>query len=79
MDTSSRHKIGDIIAVNLFTCGVLHGGIISGVKYTDYGKVLYDVTFRPFTNEEDNENITTIFKDVDSYFIKTETDLILGE
>jgi len=70
MEKESRHKISDTIILNFFKCGKLMFGEISGIKYTDYGKVLYDITLRPFKNEKDNENLTTILKDVDSYFVE---------
>ena len=78
MDVSSRHKIGDVVVLNFFTCGILSTCTISGIKYTDYGKVLYDVSLRPFSNEEENKDIVTVLKDIDSYFVKTETDIILN-
>lgn len=77
-DNSSRHKMGDTIVLDFFNCGKISTGTISGVKYTDYGKVLYDITLRPFTHEKGNEKITTILKDVDSYFVKTEYDALLN-
>lgn len=70
IDPTSRHKIGDKIILNFFNCGKLMFGNIAGVKYIDYGKVLYDITLYPFKHEEGNENIKTTLKDVDSYFIK---------
>ena len=76
MDTSSRHKIGDTVVLNFFTCGTLSTCTIASVKYTDYGKVLYDIALRPFSDEPDNENHLTILKDIDSYFVKTEVDMI---
>ena len=69
-ESTSRHKIGDDVLVDLFVCGKLSNGKISGIKYTDYGKVLYDITLNPFSNEEQNKDLKTILKDVDSYFIK---------
>ncbi len=77
IDSSSRHKMGDTVILNFFNCGKLGTGIVSGIKYTDYGKVLYDITLRPFSNEAGNENLTTILKDIDSYFVKTEYDDLL--
>lgn len=78
IDTSSRHKMGDTIILDFFNCGKLATGTISGIKYTDYGKVLYDITLHPFANEKENEELKTILKDIDSYFIKTEYDELLG-
>lgn len=78
MSTSSRHKIGDVVILDLFTCGRLSTCVISGIKYTDYGKVLYDITLKPFSNEEENKGIVTTLKDIDSYFVKTEYDDLLG-
>lgn len=78
IDSSSRHKMGDTVILNFFNCGKLGTGIISGIKYTDYGKVLYDITLRPFSDEEGNENLKTILKDIDSYFVKTEYDDLLS-
>jgi len=78
IDTSSRHKMGDTIILDFFNCGKLENGTISGIKYTDYGKVLYDITLYPFSNEEGNEDLKTILKDIDSYFVKTEYDELLG-
>lgn len=76
-DTSSRHKIGDTIILDFYNCGKLSTGTISGIKYTDYGKVLYDITLYPFSNEEGNEEIKTVLKDIDSFFVKTEYDELL--
>lgn len=70
MDTSARHGIGTKVILNFFNCGKLMFGNISGVKYSDYGKVLYDITLYPFKNEPDNKDFKTILKDVDSYFVE---------
>lgn len=70
MDVTARHDIGSKVILNFFNCGKLMVGNISGVKYTDYGKVLYDITLYPFKNEPGNENIKTTLKDVDSYFVE---------
>ena len=78
IDSSSRHKMGDTVILDFFNCGKLGTGVISGIKYTDYGKVLYDITLRPFTNENGNEELKTTLKDVDSYFVKTEYDDLLN-
>lgn len=78
IDTSSRHKMGDTIILDFFNCGKLSTGTISGIKYTDYGKVLYDITLHPFSNEKGNEELKTVLKDIDSYFVKTEYDELLG-
>lgn len=78
IDTSSRHKMGDIVIIDFFNCGKLENGIISGIKYTYYGKVLYDITFHPFSNEENNKDIKIILKDIDSYYVKTEYDELIN-
>lgn len=79
LDISSRHEIGDTIVLDFFNCGKLSTGIIAGVKYTDYGKVLYDITLYPFSNEKGNEDLKTTLKDIDSYFVKTEYEEILNQ
>lgn len=79
IDTPSRHKIGDTVILDFFNCGKLGTGIVSGIKFTDYGKILYDITLRPFSNEEENKDLRTILKDVDSYFVKTEYDKLLDK
>lgn len=71
-NTKSRHSIGDEVVINLFALGKIQLGTIAGIKFTDYGKVLYDIKLFPFYNEEHNKNLHTILKDVDSYFIETE-------
>lgn len=75
----SRHEIGDTIKLNFFDCGSLNSGIISGIKYTDYGKVLYDISLYPFRHEEGNETVMTVLKDVDSYFIASHWDELLDK
>lgn len=77
-NNSSRHKIGDVVIINFFNCGKISTGIISGIKYTDYGKVLYDIALYPFSNEPQNKDLKTILKDIDSYFITTEYDDLLN-
>lgn len=78
IDTSSRHKMGDTIILDFFHCGKLSTGIISGIKYTDYGKVFYDITLHPFSNEKGNEDLKITLKDIDGYFVKTEYDEIIN-
>lgn len=77
IDNSSRHKLGDTVILDFFNCGKISIGIISGIKYTDYGKVLYDITLHPFSNEPQNKDLKVTLKDIDSYFIKTEYDELL--
>lgn len=74
MDTSSRHKIGDKVILNFFDSGTVGICNVAAVKYTDYGKVLYDVSLIPFQNEEH----IVILKDIDSYYVQTEAEKILG-
>lgn len=78
-DPVARHEIGDTVILNFFHCGKLSTCTIAGVKYTDYGKVLYDITLRPFYNEGNNQNLVTILKDIDSYFVKTEYDELINK
>jgi hypothetical protein len=78
IEPSSRHSIGDKVILDFWNCGkIMTGCRVSGVKYTDYGKVLFDITLYPFQNEPGNEEAYTILKDVDSYFVKTEYDDVL--
>lgn len=70
MNTDSRHKMGEKIILNFFECGKLMFGIVSGIKYTDYGKVLYDVTLYPFKSEPKNKLLKVELKDIDSYYIE---------
>ena len=69
MDSNSRHKMGDNIVLNFFSCGRIFNGIICGFKYTDYGKVLYDIKLKPFSTGPDTD-FSTVLKDVDSYFVQ---------
>ena len=77
IDTSSRHKIDDTVVLDFYQCGVISTGTISKISYTNYGKVLYDITIKPFSNEPDNKDHEFILKDIDSYFVKTEAEHLL--
>lgn len=77
-EKNSRHEIGNTIVLDFFQSGKLINGVIAGIKYTDYGKVLYDIKLFPFVGEPQNEEMSTILKDVDSYFVKTEYDEFIG-
>ena len=72
----SRHQISDVIVVDFYESGKLTGEIIA-IKFTDYGKVLYDIRIRPFASEKNNKEFTQILLNIDSYFVKTEYDIIL--
>ncbi len=75
---SSNHEIGDTIKLDFYDCGSLTTGIIAGIKFTDYGKVLYDIKLKPFISSVHGENdLETILKDVDSYFVKSPIDNLL--
>lgn len=73
----SRYGIGQSVIVHLFGCGRFTG-FISAITFNDKGKVRYDVSLYPFTNEPDNKEIITTLKDIDSYFVATEYDEQLG-
>lgn len=66
----SRHKIGQKVVVNFYECGKLFFGTIAGVKYTDYGKVLYDISLFPFKSEEQNKDLKYTLQNIDSYFVE---------
>jgi hypothetical protein len=74
--TGSRHEIEDTVILNFYNSGKITGKIC-GVRFTDYGKVLYDVKIRPFVNEPQNEKFETVVKEIDSYFVETEWDQII--
>lgn len=66
----ARHKIGTNIVLNFYECGKIMFGTIAGVKFTDYGKVLYDITLYPFKSEPQNKDLKITLKDIDSYFVE---------
>lgn len=70
MSFESRHQIGEEVVLSFYESGKLTNAFISGVRFTDYGKVLYDVTIYPFPSEEENKEIGTTLVAVDSYFVK---------
>jgi len=71
MDSESRHKISDKVILNFFGCGKLMFGEVSGVKYTNYGKVLYDISLQPFKREDSpDKDYKTTLKDIDSFFVE---------
>lgn len=64
---TSNHKIGDTVVLDFGQAGKLFGVKIAGVKFTDFGKVLYDVSIQPYPpDEHENEKIINILKDIDS-------------
>lgn len=77
----SRNGIGQTVWLVFGSIGKIGPCVISRITYTDYGKVLYNVKLWPFpdekNNEIDNTKIFTELHDVDSYFVKTEADLLL--
>ena len=79
----SRHEMGDKVFCDFIDSGKLKG-FICGIKFTDHGKVLYDIKLFPFVNDEplgeeyiDERNMSFILKDIDSLFIKPEFEYLL--
>ena|ERR1017187_2345917 len=74
----SDKLIGQPVILSFFESGNLNKCFIASVKFTDYGKVLYDIKIYPFKKDEiKNEETFTILKDVDSLFVKSEYENIL--
>ena len=73
MKTEARNEIGDEVIIDLGIAGKITSAIISSVKFTDYGKVIYSVKIKPF----ENDDTETIIDNIDSYFIKTIYDGLL--
>lgn len=73
----SAKGIGQIVWLYFYSSGKIGPCVVSGITYTDYGKVLYNVKIRPFVDEPDNDELLSELINIDSYFVKTETELIL--
>jgi len=69
----SRHQIGEVVVLDFGKCGKLHSCKVAGVKFTDYGKVLYDISLHPYGEEPDEYNnhlIVNTLRDIDSCRVK---------
>jgi hypothetical protein len=73
----SNKKIGDTVWLYFFECGKIGPCEIAAITYTNYGKVKYDVMMKPFKSEPQSADLTTIVSNIDSYFVKTESEIIL--
>lgn len=61
--------MGDAVVLDFGQAGKLHSCHVSGIKFTDYGKVLYDIDIHPYgtePDEQDNHLIVNVLKDIDS-------------
>lgn len=69
-ECSSRHGMGAEVRVEFNpTMGKFLIGTVCGVKFTDYGKVLYDVRFEVPDLTNETPGGSTIIHDVDSAFV----------
>lgn len=70
LECSSRHGMGAEVRVEFNpTLGKFLIGTVCGVKFTDYGKVLYDVRFEVPDLTNETPGGSTIIHDVDSAFV----------
>lgn len=61
---TSYHAVGDIVDLDFQNSKYMKGCSVAGVKFTDYGKVLYDIRV-PFLLEDD----TVLLEGVDSIVV----------
>ena len=66
LELPSRHAIGDTVTVNLYMGGTLRWCTITSIKFTEDGKVLYDVRV-PLTAET---GFTKLY-DIDSLYLES--------
>lgn len=59
----SAHQVGQLVNINFNKFTSLEEVIVSAVRFTDYGKVLYDVKI--YVGEDNYTNVVGI----DSYFV----------
>lgn len=76
IEIPSRHELGDNVVVVFPNCGRLINGIVSGIKFTNRGKVLYDITLQTLIFECKNEAVLT---DIDSYYVKSIFDILIEQ
>jgi len=75
----SKPEVGEDCIVNFGGCGIILNCKVSSKKYTDFGKVFYDVKFKPFKGEDTEGEYQTEIKDIDGYFIEREQDRFTGK
>ena len=69
-DFPSQHGMGaEVHVVFNATAGDYLRGVVSGVKFTDYGKVLYDVRLEIPSWDNNTPGGSTIVHDIDSCFV----------
>lgn len=74
---NSKINVGDSCIIDLHGSGIIKDCTVSAVKFTDYGKVLYDIKVLIYFGEDSQPtHHETIFKDVDSYFVKNDVQLL---
>ena len=56
--------------------GIVTSCEIAGVKFTDYGKVLYDIRSFPYKEEPQNSDLFFLIRDVDSCLVFDPTELL---
>jgi hypothetical protein len=69
----SAYQVGDIVDVNFSKENKLQQVTVCAVKFTSYGKVLYDIalTLDPEESDEPYQELDhTKVYDVDSFFVK---------
>lgn len=75
----SKPEIGEDCVLNFGVCGVIVNCTVSSKKYTDCGKVFYDIKFKPFKGEESDGEYITEIENVDGYFVERAHDRFTGK
>lgn len=70
MEQKARHNINTKVIINFYECGKLMFGTVAATKFTNNGKVLYDIDLLPFKSEPDYKTHKITLKDIDSYFVE---------
>jgi hypothetical protein len=67
----SHFQPGDKCILQFYNSGLVERATILAVKFTIYGKVLYDISINTsFVNDEITSGEQAIIKDVDSNYVK---------